>query len=621
MARAIMVRAIMVRAARAVAVAMVAMVVPIGPASAEPYTGHGIAIYGAPKYPADFRQFDYVNPNAPKGGTIRFGAVGGFDSFNNLIIKGRAAAGVGRIYDTLLYPSADEPFSLYGLLAERIELTEDRRQVVFTLRRQARWHDGKPITAEDVVWTFDTLREKGQPLYRLYYRDVEKAKATAPDTVTFSLRSGSARELPLTLGQFPILPRHYWQGRDFTATTLESPLGSGPYRIASFKANRNVVYERVPDYWGRDLPVRRGMNNFDRVRYEYYRDGIVALEAFKSGNLDIRRENVSKNWATAYDIPAYRDGLLNTREFTHSRPTGMQGFAYNLRRPLFQSRRVREALAYAFDFEWTNKVLFYGAYARAHSFFQNSGMAATGLPEGEELALLEKFRDQLPPETLTREYRPPETKGTHGLRTNLRVAIRLLREAGWKIDKKTRKLAGPKGQPFAFEILLVAPLFERIVLPFKKNLARLGIDMRVRLVDPAQYQQRLTEFDFDMIVTGWGQTTTPGNEQRNYWTSAAAKRPGSNNYTGLADPAIDALVEELITAPDRASLTARARALDRALLWNHIVLPHWYIGHDRIAYWDRFGFPEPPPMNGTEIDSWWIDPERDAALLQRRPSG
>lgn len=591
-------------------------------ASAKDVTvGHGIAMHGDLKYPADFAHFDYVNPDAPKGGEVRLAATGTFDSFNPFIIKGNPADGIGRIYDSLLVSSADEAFSQYGLLAETVEYPSDRSWVAFTLRPEARWHDGRPVTADDVIWTFETLRTHGLPFYRAYYGNVEKVEKIGDRRVKFTFKAGENRELPLILGQLAILPKHYWESRDFTKTTLEPPLGSGPYKIAGFEPGRRVSYKRVEDYWGKNLPVNVGRDNFDMIHYDYYRDETVALEAFKAGEYDLRPENSSKAWATAYNFPAVASGAVRKEEIPHDRSTGMQGFVFNTRRPLFRDPRVRQALAYLFDFEWSNRTLFYGQYKRTRSYFENSELAATGLPSAAERALLEPFRDELPPEVFTRAYAPPATDGSGHMRENLRKAMQLFAAAGWRIDKRTRKLTHSEtGQVMDFEILLVSPLFERIVLPFKQNLSRLGITANVRTVDSAQYRQRLDDFDFDMIVASWGQSLSPGNEQRNFWSSAYADRLGSRNLTGIKSPAVDALVEGLIAAPDRESLVQHVRALDRVLQWGHWVIPHWHIPYDRLAYWDKFGRPEITPAQGAQLDTWWIDPAK-AQALQKGKTG
>ena len=584
---------------------LVALLVAAPAAADDVHRGHGIAMHGDLKYGPDFKHFDYVNPKAPKGGEIRRTAVArDFDSFNPFIVRGDSAAGSASIYDTLMTASADEPFSEYGLLAESIETPADRSWVAFTLRKEARWHDGTPVTVEDVLWTFETLRTKGAPFYRSYYGSVTKAEKTAERTVRFTFQPGTNRELPLILGQLAVLPKHFWEGRDFEKPSLEIPLGSGPYRIDGFDAGRRVVYRRVPDYWGKDLPVRLGRDNFDVLTLDYYRDPTVEFEAFKTGNFDLRVESSAKDWATGYDFPAVREGKVRKEEFAHDRPAGMQSFAFNTRREIFSDARVRRALAYAFDFEWSNKNLFYDQYTRTRSYFDNSELAATGLPGPAELAVLEPLRDQLPPEVFTKEYQPPRTDGSGNIRAGLGEAVKLLREAGWAVDAKTKKLAR-EGNPFQFEVLLNNPLFERVVLPFTKNLERLGVDAKVRTVDTAQYTKRLEEFDFDVIIGGWGQSLSPGNEQRDFWGSAAAKENGSMNWIGVSDPAIDSLIESVIAAPDRPALVARVRALDRALQWNHFVIPQWHLDYDRIAYWDKFARPEVVPRQGVQLDTWW----------------
>ena len=590
--------------------------------SDEGRASHGIAMHGDLKYGPDFKHFDYVNPQAPKGGTVRLQAIGTYDSFNPFIVKGSPAAGIGRIYETLMTGSADEPFSEYGLLAESITVPKDRSWVAFKLRPEARWHDGKPVTADDVIWTFETLITKAVPFYRGYYRDVKKVEKLDERTVRFTFGGGTNRELPLILGQLVVLPKHYWAERDFTRTTLEPPLGSGSYKIGAFEPGRHVEYQRVEDYWGRDLPVNVGRDNFDRIRHDYYRDGTVSVEAFKAGEYDFRDENSSKNWATAYDFPALRQGLVKKEEIPHDRSTGMQGFAFNSRQPLFQDRKVREALAYAFDFEWSNRTLFYGQYARTRSYFDNSELAATGLPSPAERAILEPYRGRLPEEVFTKAYEPPVNDGSGRIRANLRLGSKLLREAGWNVDKTTRKLTHKAtGRTMEFEVLLVSPLFERIVLPFKKNLAQLGITATVRTVDSAQYRRRLDDFDFDVVIGSWGQSLSPGNEQRDFWGSDFADRPGSRNLVGIKDPVVDALVTGVIKAPDRKSLVNHVRALDRVLQWGHWVIPQWHIPYDRLVYWDRLGRPEVTPTQGVQFDAWWIDPGKVEALEARRKGG
>jgi microcin C transport system substrate-binding protein len=593
-----------------------ALVAPSGGHAQDVLPAHGVAMHGDLKYGPDFDQFDYVNPNAPKGGTVTFSAIGTFDSFNPYIIKGEAAAGITLLYESLTTQSLDEPFSEYGLLAESIEMPEDRSWVAFTLRPEARWHDGKPVTVDDVIWSLETLKEKGAPFYRYYYKNVKSVEAAGERRVKFTFDQTTNRELPLIIGQLPILPKHYFEGREFDRTTLEPPLGSGPYRIKSFEPGRTVVYERVADYWGANLPVNRGSYNFDEVRYEYYRDANIAMEAFKAGAYDIRQENTSKFWATAYTGPMFDAGWIVKEEIPHQLGTGMQGFAFNLRRPLFQDPKVRQALAYAFDFEWTNRTIMYGQYARTESYFSNTELASDGLPSKAELALLEPFRHQLPKEVFTEVYHAPKTEGEGGNRQNLRTALQLLGEAGWRVEGG--KLVNAQGQPFRFEILLDGPPFERHTLPFVKNLERLGIEATVRTVDPAQYQNRMTDFDFDVTVEAFGQSLSPGNEQRDYWGSEAAGIPGSRNVIGIKDPVVDHLIDKIIQAPTREDLVTATRALDRVLLWGHYVIPHWHSRTFRVAYWNKFDRPATNPPYGLSLFSWWVDPVKVAAVEQRK---
>ncbi len=580
---------------------------------------HGIAMHGDLKYGPDFTHFDYVNPAAPKGGKVRLASIGGYDSFNPFIVKGRSAAGIGLIYDSLLSSSADEAFSKYGHVAESVEVPDDRSWIIFTLDPDARWHDGKPISVDDVIWSFNTLKEKGAPFYRFYYSNVATPERVGPRKVKFTFTGGENRELPLIIGELTILPKHYWEGREFNDTTLLPPLGSGAYRIAAFEPNRSITYELVADYWAKDHPTQVGSSNFGSIRYDYYRDTTVAQEAFKAGEYDFRAENGSKAWATAYNIPAVEKGLISKVELPHNRSSGMQGFVFNLRNPLFQDRLVRRALAYGFDFEWSNKALFYSQYTRTRSYFDNSELAATGLPKGRELEILEDYRGRVPDEVFTQVYAPPKTDGSGNVRNNLRDAQRLLRTAGWEVSKDTRKLTNTEtGQVMAFEILLVSPLFERIVLPFRQNLERLGVDIKVRIVDTAQYQERISQYDFDMMVSTWGQSLSPGNEQRDFWGSAAADRNGTRNLAGLKDPAIDQLIEKLISAPDRTSLISYTRALDRVLQWQHIVIPNWHIPFDRLIYWNKFSRPEITPIRGAQFFTWWVDEEKSQQLETRR---
>lgn len=600
------------------------------------YKGHGFAMHGTPKYGPTFTHFDYVNPKAPKGGSVNLGAGGGFDTFNEFTLKGTAAEGLGLCYDTLMAGAADEPFSSYGLVAESVEVPEDRSWVIFHLRPEAKWHDGTPITADDVVWTFNTLITQGTPGYRFYYSSIENVEKLDLRTVKFSFTKGKInRELPLICGQLTILPRHYWMDKDFSATTLTPPLGSGPYRIKSFEPGRSITYERVKDYWGADVPARVGTFNFDDITFDYYRDEVVLLEVFKAGGFDYRLENMSKRWATEYTIPAVEQGLMHMEKLPHQRAAGMQSFAFNTRKRIFQDSRVREACAYAFDFEWTNKKLLYSAYTRSRSFFGNCELEATGVPEGEELELLQQlareFPGKVPPELFEKAYMPPGTgewsnDREHRLATrkNIQKATELLKAAGWQRDKEKRlvneAIPDKDGTPtaLAFEILLVSPTFERIVLPFAETLKTLGMDVTVRTVDTAQYQNRLETFDFDVVVGSWGQSLSPGNEQRGYWGSAAADTEGSRNLIGIANPAIDKAIDLVIAAPDRESLVTRTRALDRLLQWGQYVIPHWFIGYDRVLHWDKFERPATIPDNGVNFWTWWINEKKASTLAARR---
>jgi microcin C transport system substrate-binding protein len=573
-------------------------------------------MHGAPKYGPDFEHFDYVDSEAPKGGEVKLHNIGSFDTLNGLTLKGISAAGSLGIYDTLLARSFDEPFTQYGLLAETVEVPEDRSWVAFTLRKEARWHDGRPVTVDDVIFSLETLKSKGHPRFRFYYANVAEAERVGERKVKFKFSGGENRELPLIVGELVILPKHYWATRDFEKTTLEPPLGSGPYRIESVNPGRSITYARFGDYWARDLPVQRGQHNFDRLHYDYYRDNTVSLEALMAGKYDFRSEHSSKDWATAYDTPPVRKGLIVKEEIAHELPTGMQAFVFNTRRPFFQDRRVRQALAYAFDFEWANKNLFYGQYTRTRSYFSNSELASRDLPGSGELKILESFRGRVPEEVFTQEYQPPATDGSGRIRQNLRQAVELLREVGWIVQGK--KLVNQMGEPFSFEILLHESTWERIALPFAKNLERLGIEARVRTVDTAQYQKRLEAFDFDMTVDVFGQSLSPGNEQRDFWGSAAADEVGSRNTIGIKDPVVDDLVDLVISAPDRQSLVDRTRALDRVLLWGHYLIPHWHIRSYRVAYWNRFSRPRISPKYSLGFDAWWVDAAKDAALREKR---
>jgi microcin C transport system substrate-binding protein len=594
-----------------------------------PVTRSGaIAILGTPRMPEGFANFPYVNPDAPKGGSVTLATIGTFDSFNPFILRGTPAFGmispwvvmpggsgsgstVGHIWESLLTSSADEAATGYGHLARTIELPADKMRVTFELRPEATFSDGTPVTAEDVAWTFNTLMAQGRPSFRIQFADVKDVVVESPTRVTFHFKSNENRELPLIVGGVPVLPKHFFEGRDFTRPLTDPPIGSGPYRIASFELGRSITYQRRPDWWAADLPTAKGTNNFDQVRIEYYRDATVAMEAFKGGQSDLRSENISKNWATAYEFPAVRDGQVIKREFTHRLPTGMQGYAMNTRRPVFADARVRQAIGLLFDFEWANKNLFYGAYTRTTSYFSNSPLASTGLPEGDELRLLEPYRAELPPELFTQPFTLPVTDGSGNNREQLRQALDLLRQAGWRV--KDRKLVGPQGQPLQFTILLDDPSLERVALPYVQNMQKIGIEANVRTVDPAQFQHLTDDFDFDMTMMIYPQGDIPGNELRDYWSCAASKAQGSNNVAGICDPAIDAMIEKIVAAQDRTTLATAAHALDRILLWRWYLVPNWDSRTFRIAWWDRFGHPDKPLREGFNFDTWWVDPAKAAA--------
>lgn len=574
-------------------------------------SSHGIAMHGDLKYPANFKHFDYVNPDAPKGGKAIQSALGTFDSFNNFIVKGTPADGLGLLYDSLLDKAQDEPFSLYGLVAESLEVPADRSWIIFNIRPEAKFSDGHPITAEDVVFSLETLRSKGAPFYKAYYADIESVEALNPHRVKFNFRNNLNRELALIVGEIAILPKHFWQDRDFQKPSLDIPVASGSYTIDSFDAGRSITYKLRPDYWGKDLPVNRGRHNIEYLTYDYYRDNTVAMEAFKAGEYDFRQENSSKRWATSYTGSAVDSGKIIVKELGHENPTGMQAFVLNTRRPQFEDPRVRQALALAFDFEWTNRNIFYNAYTRTHSFFSNSEMAATSLPTEKEIEILEPIRDQIPPEVFTQVYRAPKTSGNGRIYTELRQAKRLLQQAGW-IFKQGKLVHKETGEPLKIEMLLYSPAFERVVAPFIRNLERLGIHSSIRLVDVSQYISRLRKYDFDVVVSGFGQSSSPGNEQRDYWHSSGADVEGSRNLIGIKNPAVDYLVDQLIQSPDREQLVLRTRALDRVLQWNHYVIPQYHINKYRVAYWDKFEMPSTRPKYNLGFDTWWIKPSEDA---------
>ena len=566
---------------------------------------HALTLDDEPKYEEGFEHLDYVNPNAPKGGEVRMMTIGAFDSFNNYIIKGNPATGLALLTDTLMASAQDDSLSEYGLIAESVDVAEDLSFVIYNLRTEAKFHDGTPVTAEDVIFSFNLLIEQGRPLYRLYYADIASIEALDSHRVKFSFSGPPNRELPQIVGQLRVFSKAYWEDRDFSASSLEAPLGNGPYKIGEFEPGRYVVYQRVEDYWGANLPIRKGRFNFDRIRYDFVRDETIALEAFKAGEYDYRVERTAKQWATQYNFPAVREGKVVARAMPHQRSVGMSCLVFNTRLEKFSNPKIREAIAYGLDFEWSNENLFYMQYHRTRSFYENSDLAATGLPSPEELALLEPFRGKIPDRVFTTEYKPPTTVGG-SLRKNLQSAVRLIRESGWLLEDG--KLIEPSsGQQLEMEILLVSPSFERIVLPFVRNLERLGIKGSVRTVDTAQFRNRRRDFDYDTIVATFAQSHSPGNEQRDYWGSAAASQPGSRNYAGISDPVVDALVGHIVEAASRRELIHASRALDRVLQWGHYVVPFWHSRTDRVAWWDKLKNSGRKPAYSIGFDSWWID--------------
>ncbi|MDE1935794.1 extracellular solute-binding protein [Bradyrhizobium sp.] len=593
-------------------------------AAAEPAWRHGLSLFGDVKYPADFKHFDYINPDAPKGGAVRQIAVGTFDNFNIAVsgVKGSMAP-IGQIYERLMEPSLDEVATQYGVLAEAAQHPADFSWVIYRLRKEARWHDGQPVTPEDVVYSLEVLK-KFSPMYASYYRHVVKAEKTGEREVKFSFDSPGNRELPQIVGELTVLPKHYWEGtdsqghkRDISQTTLEPPLGSGPYRIKDFNAGRTLTLERVKNYWGANLPARIGQNNFDEMRYEFFRDSTVALEGFKGDQVDWRIENSAKNWATAYDFPAVAEKHVLLEEFPNRSSGIMQAFVLNIRRAQFKDARVRNAFNWAFDFEEMNKQLFYGQYIRINSYFAGSDLASSGLPEGQELAILETVRDKVPAEVFTKPYQNPVGGNPDAVRTNLRESMRLLKEAGFEI--KDHKLVDAAGKPVAVEILVEDPSYERVALFYKPSLERIGVATSVRVVDEVQYENRKRNFDYDIIIDSWPESLSPGNEQREYWGSQAADAPGSRNTIGIKNPAVDALIDRVIFAKDRAELVAATKALDRVLLWNHYVVPQWNYPKVRTARWDRFSHPAELPKYGLSgfPALWWFDADKAAKIGKR----
>jgi microcin C transport system substrate-binding protein len=587
---------------------------------------HAVSLFGDVKYPADFKHFGYVNPNAPKGGTARQILIGTFDNFNLVAagVKGSLASPVALIYESLTTPSLDEVSTEYGALAEAVGYPEDYSSVTYRLRPEAKWHDGKPVTPDDVIFSLDAFK-KNHPQYSAYYRHVVKAEKTSDRDIKFTFDGPGNRELPQIVGQLTVLPKHWWEGndsegrkRDISATTLENPLGSGPYRVKDFVAGRSVTLERAKDYWGRDFSANIGRNNFDELRYEYFRDSTVALEAFKGDQVDWRTENSAKDWATGYEFPAVTEKRVLLEEFPNRSSGIMQAFALNIRREKFSDPRVRRALNFAFDFEEMNKQIFFDQYKRISSYFDGTELASSGLPEGKELEILEAVRAEVPAEVFTTVYKNPVGGSPELVRENLREALRLLKEAGYEV--RDRKLVnGKTGEPFTIELLNATPAFERVMLFFKPSLERLGIAVSVRTIDPAQYENRLRSWDFDIVVSSWGQSLSPGNEQREFWGSQAAGMAGSRNVVGIKNPAIDKLIERVIFTKDREDLVAATKALDRVLLWNHYVVPQWNYPKVRTARWDRFGRPSEMPKYGLSAFPaiWWYDADRAARIGKR----
>ncbi|TCU66086.1 microcin C transport system substrate-binding protein [Bradyrhizobium sp. R2.2-H] len=588
---------------------------------------HALSLFGKVKYPADFKRFDYVNPDAPKGGVARQIAVGTFDNFNIVVsgVKGQVAGAVAFIYESLTTPSLDEVSTEYGALAEAVSHPDDFSFVIYRLRPQAKWHDGKSVTPEDVIFSLDSFK-KHHPMYSAYYSHVVKAEKVGEREVKFVFDAPGNRELPQIVGQLTVLPKHWWEGtdaqgrkRDVSATTLEVPLGSGPYKVKEFVAGRSIALERVKDYWGRDLPANVGRSNFDELRYEYFRDATVAIEAFKADQVDWRTENSAKSWATAYDFPAVSEKRVILEEFVNRSSGVMQAFVPNLRRAKFSDPRVRRALNYAFDFEEMNKQIFFGQYKRISSYFDGiEELMATGLPQGKELEILETVRAQVPPEVFTTPYSNPVGGSPEAVRENLREALRLFKDAGYEV--RDRKLIDVKtGTQFSLELLNQDPSFERITLFYKPSLERLGIAVSVRTVDPTQYENRTREWDFDIVTNSWGESQSPGNEQREFWSSKTADIAGSRNIGGIKNPAIDKLIERVIYATDRDDLVAATKALDRVLLWNHYVVPQWTYNKVRTARWDRFGRPAELPRYGQSGFPfiWWYDADKAARIAKK----
>lgn len=579
---------------------------------AVPYeAAHGISLVGPLKYQADFQHFDYVNPGAPKGGELVLANIGKFDSFNPFILKGTGAPGSTLIFETLLDPSMDESSSSYGLLAEKLQVAKDNASVRFFLRKQARFHDGTVLKPEDVVFSFNQLVQNGHPFYASYYAEVEKAEVAEDNSVVFSFSNPENKELPSILGQMYVFPQAFWKNREFASPLSEVPLGSGPYTVESFEMGKYVLYKRNENYWAADLPIGRGRYNYDKIRYITYLDNTVAFQEFKSGGYDFRLENTASRWASEYTGTLFDEGRIIKQELPDRNPQGFQGFVFNLRKPIFADIEVRKAIGLVFDFEWTNKVIFHNAYIRTKSYFENSVFASHffGLPSEQELKYLNPLKDQLPPDLFSKVWQPPLTDGSGRNRSQIRRASEILDKAGWLLKEGVR-VHQKSGEKLQFEIILVSPAFERVVAPFQKNLEKLGVAVKYRTIDPAQYQKKINEFDFDMIVGSIGQSNSPGNEQRNFWGSEAADIQGSRNWAGIKNPAVDFLIDKIVKAQSREELVYATRALDRVLLWNFYMIPHWYIDKFRVAYKSKIKHPKVlPGYNIGVIDHWWIEEE------------
>jgi microcin C transport system substrate-binding protein len=567
---------------------------------------HALTLFGEPKYKVGFKHFDYVNPAAPKGGQVKLAYPLTFDSLNPFILKGLAAPDISQIYDTLMTVSFDEPQTYYGLIADDVSVAADGTSVTFRINGKARWHDGTPITAEDVAFTLNILKEKGHPLYQLRYKEVDKAEVLSARLVRFHFNNTENRELPFIVASLPVLPKAYWEKRDFQKSSLDIPLASGPYYVKSIEPARSIVYERVEDYWAKDLPVRVGQYNFDTIRYDIYRDETVALEAFKSHEYDMREEYIARNWALAYNFKAVKEGRVIIDNTPNKIPRGMQAFMFNLRKDRFKDRRVREAIAQTFDFEWMNRTLFYSAYERNNSFFQNTDFAAKGKPSDAEKALLEPYKNVLPEAIYGDVVTPPVSDGSGFIRDRLIKADKLLKAAGWIIREGVR-VHEKTGEVMTIEMLARQSSMEKLVAAMRRNLLTLGIEVKFRPVDDSQYQKRLQHYDYDMTVIWWNLGITfPGSEQRGFWHSSQVDIAGAQNLSGYASPAVDMLLEKIGNAKDYQELLTASRALDRILLHEHIVIPHFSISHFRMAYWDIFGIPKIRPAYGRAFETWWM---------------